>query len=83
MGFMAAPLCFVSEDSYDNYLDSVAESNTQADYCYDCTALFQWRMKQLGKCLHPETTFSEENEQDHPYLNRVAPAESFVIGKRE
>jgi hypothetical protein len=55
------PACFSSRADYERWLDS---SNTEQhllhQHCTDCLPSYKMRMAKLGRCEHPETSFSFE-----------------------
>lgn len=39
-------------------------------------------MLEEDRCIYPNTDFIVVFEEDHPFLNKVAPPESYTVGIR-
>jgi hypothetical protein len=71
---VTAPLCFHSPEQMNRWYAAAARASDadtlkRGDYCVDCTPEYQQEMLQQGRCAHPETTFTEDDD-------------GFVIGSR-
>lgn len=55
-----APLCFFPR--IFELWDSAPAAVRVRDCCVDCMPSYQLRMKKLGRCEHPNTSFSFDEE---------------------
>ena len=69
------PPCFESQEQYEQWKKAAAEVEgaqppvrkdwpKEPNYCRDCTRAHRNEMRQLNKCLFPNTTFVEVGEGD-------------------
>jgi hypothetical protein len=63
---MQAPLCFVAPRLFELWSRAdlgLPEKSRCNNPCRDCQPGYQTRMKHQGRCAHPETMFSIDDER--------------------
>lgn len=58
---MQAPLCFASPEMFALWVSAPAAAAC-SNPCRDCQPSYQLRMKKQGRCGHPETQFSVDED---------------------
>lgn len=63
---MRRPPCFNTQKDFDAWMQESRRFAMMANvnpknYCIDCLPAFQKRMKEAGRCAHPDVEFAEHD----------------------